>query len=65
MNEAQREAVAEANAQVTNAGLPSYTELASALAYLRRQATFSDLPENNAAMLMAQRLVFSLPEVLR
>jgi hypothetical protein len=53
-NQTKTEAIANADAHTSNAGLPSYSHLLTLLVYLREQAKLGPLPKNNAAMLKAQ-----------
>lgn len=61
MSNARTEAIANADAHTHDVGLPTYTELQQALAYLNRQVAFSDLPPNNGARLLADKTLARIP----
>lgn len=63
--DAREEALAQANAYLNNVGLPSYNEVLEALAYLKRQASFSNLPADNAAWLRAAAVLARVPAYLK
>lgn len=56
MNAAQTEAIANADAQTNNAGLPTYTEVVAALLRLQQRSALADIPSYDPAM----RETFSL-----
>lgn len=56
-NDAEREAVANADAHLNNAGLPTYTNTVLHLVYLVKQANLSDLAPKNAALEKAVALL--------
>lgn len=65
LNKSMVEAIAAADAELNNAGLPTYGQVVSALAYLARQATMSDLPENNAGRLHAKYVLSNIPSSIQ
>ncbi len=57
-NDAEREAIFSADAELSNAGLPDYTDVVAHLVYLVKQAELSDLSESkNAALIKAEQLL--------
>ncbi len=57
-NDAEREAVANADAHLNNVGLPTYTDTVLRLVYLVGQANLSDLATTkNAGLIKAMELL--------
>lgn len=61
LNDAQREAIATADAHLGNAALPTWTAMWCALHYLHQQASLSDLPPTNGALRLAATLTHMKP----
>lgn len=55
-----KEALAEADAQTNNVGLPTYSHLVQTLRYLLSQAVLTDLPASNFAVAQAREALASV-----
>lgn len=60
----QRDKVIAIDAQLTQSGLPTYTQVLEVLIYLHQQAQLSDLTDKNCAMRSAARIKQEAHEAL-
>lgn len=54
---AKTEAIEKADAELNNAGLPTYSEMVASLRYLSNQAALSDLSDANQSRIKAREVL--------